>query len=120
MLASKITGVQVRMHTFTGLVFPTSSGIKRRILMATDWLTCVYATHIIPEGEGVKNDLLSNGITRKPIKVLGYGNVRGIDLERFNPNIEELRHKAAEIKKTEYSPSFLSVDLYVTRALMNL
>ncbi|MBD5232781.1 MAG: glycosyltransferase family 4 protein [Bacteroidales bacterium] len=99
MLASKITGVPVRMHTFTGLVFPTSTGLKRRILMATDWLTCACATHIIPEGEGVKSDLLNNGITRKPIKVLGYGNCRGIDLERFNPGNEELRHKAAEIKE---------------------
>ena len=53
--------------------------------MATDWLTCACATHIIPEGEGVKNDLLSHHITRKPIKVLGYGNVKGIDMEHYNP-----------------------------------
>ena len=55
--------------------------------MATDWLTCACATHIIPEGEGVKNDLLNHHITRKPIKVLGYGNVRGIDLEHYNPSL---------------------------------
>ena len=52
--------------------------------MLTDALTCWCATHVIPEGEGVKNDLLTNGITRKPMKVLGYGNVRGIDLEKFS------------------------------------
>lgn len=98
MMAGKLTGVPVRVHMFTGLVFPTSTGLKRRILMFTDWLTCACATHVLPEGEGVKRDLLENRITRKPIKVLGYGNCRGIDLERFDrtPEVmalaEKLRH----------------------------
>ena len=86
MLSAWLARVPRRVHTFTGLVWPTSSGMKRRILMATDWITCACATHIIPEGEGVKNDLLNHHITRKPIKVLGYGNVMGIDLEHYNPN----------------------------------
>ena len=88
MVAAWLTRVPVRVHTFTGLVFPTATGLKRRILMATDWLTCACATHVIPEGEGVKNDLLNNGITKKPLRVLGYGNVRGIDLSYFcNDNV---------------------------------
>ena len=84
MVAGWLTRVPVRVHTFTGLIFPTATGLQRRILMATDALTCFCATHIIPEGEGVKADLLNNGITKKPLKVLGYGNVRGIDLNRFS------------------------------------
>lgn len=85
MIASWLCRVPVRIHTFTGLVWPTAKGIQRRILMATDWLTCACATHIIPEGEGVKADLLNHHITSKPIKVLGYGNVRGVDMEYFKP-----------------------------------
>ncbi len=84
MVAAWLARVPVRIHTFTGLVFPTATGLKRRILMTTDWLTCACATHVIPEGEGVKADLLNNGITRKPIKVLGYGNIKGIDLDYYN------------------------------------
>lgn len=99
MLAGWFTRVPVRVHTFTGLVFPTSTGVKRRILMATDWLTCACATHVIPEGEGVKNDLLNHKITKKDIKVLGYGNVKGIDLEYFNPDIPEVVEKAGQIRK---------------------
>ena len=91
MMAGWLTGVPVRVHTFTGLVWPTTSGLKRRILMATDWLTCACATHIIPEGEGVKNDLLNHSITHKPIKVLGYGNIKGIDLEHYNPELFDKR-----------------------------
>lgn len=88
MMAAWLARVPIRIHTFTGLVFPTSTGLKRRILMATDRLTCACATHIIPEGEGVKADLLNNHITRKPLRVLGYGNVCGIDLEFFKPDLE--------------------------------
>ena len=40
---------------------------------------------MIPEGQGVLNDLKNGGITKKPMKVLGYGNVRGVDMERFSP-----------------------------------
>ena len=84
MVAAWMAGVPVRVHTFTGLLFPTAIGLKRKILMATDWITCACATYIIPEGEGVKNDLLNNSITKKPIKVLGYGSCRGIDLTQFD------------------------------------
>ncbi|MBQ6167372.1 MAG: glycosyltransferase family 4 protein [Muribaculaceae bacterium] len=85
MVAGWLAGVPRRVHTFTGLVWPTSTGLKRRVLMATDWITCACATHIIPEGEGVKSDLLNHHITRKPLKVLGYGNVKGIDMSIFDP-----------------------------------
>ncbi len=99
MVAAWLCRVPVRVHTFTGLVFPTSTGLKRRVLMATDWLTCACATHIIPEGEGVKADLLNNGITKKPIHVLGYGNVMGIDLNRFDPENPEIAEAAKPLRK---------------------
>ncbi len=100
MMAAWVARVPRRVHTFTGLVFPTSTGLKRRILMGTDWLTCACATHIIPEGEGVKRDLLNNKITRKPLKVLGYGNCQGIDLVRFDRTPEVMEH-AAEIRDAD-------------------
>ena len=80
MMAAWMAGVPVRVHTFTGLVFPTAVGGKRKILMMTDRLTCACATHIIPEGEGVKNDLLNNGITKSQLKYWATETVRGIDL----------------------------------------
>ena len=107
MVAGWLTGVPVRVHTFTGLVFPTATGLKRRILMATDWLTCACATHVIPEGVGVKNDLLCNGITRKPLKVLGYGNVMGVDMNRFSRRPEVM--KIAEDIRDEAMFTFLTV-----------
>ena len=100
MMAAWLAGVPVRVHTFTGLVFPTATGLKRKILMLTDRLTCACATHVIPEGVGVKDDILRNGITKKPMKVLGYGNVRGLDLARFDRR-PEVMTLAQEIRKAD-------------------
>lgn len=85
MLAARIAGVPVRVHTFTGLLFPTSTGLRRMLLKTTDRITCAAASHIIPEGEGVKADIEAAGITGKTMRVLGHGNVRGVDLDHYSP-----------------------------------
>ena len=103
MMAAWLTGVPVRIHTFTGLVWPTAAGLKRKILMATDWINCACATHVIPEGRGVLEDLKNHNVCRKPMRVLGYGNVRGVDMERFNPA------RFADVEKDESKFSFVFV-----------
>lgn len=85
MVAAKLTGVPIRIHTFTGLVWPTAVGLKKKVLMITDKILCSCATHIIPEGKGVLNDLKNNGVCKKPMQVLGFGNVMGVNIEKFNP-----------------------------------
>ena len=100
MIASWMARVPVRVHTFTGLVFPTAKGMTKRLLMTTDRLTCACATHVIPEGQGVLNDLKNNGITSKPMKVLGYGNVMGVDMKRFSRR-PEVMEKAALLQKED-------------------
>ncbi len=90
MVAGKLAGVPVRMHTFTGLIFPNEEGYMKGILILMDRILCHCATKIIPEGEGVKNDLLKYGITRKPLEIIANGNVNGIDLDYFeNENVSE-------------------------------
>lgn len=84
MLAGKMAGVPIRMHTFTGLIFPTRTGAMQKLLIKMDQLLCWAATNIYPEGNGVKNDLLKYKITSKPLKVLANGNVNGIDLTYFS------------------------------------
>lgn len=84
MLAAKMAGVPVRIHTFTGVIFPAKKGMMQKVLIAMDRLLCWAATTIIPEGQGVKKDLLAYKITTKPLKVLANGNVNGIDTSFFN------------------------------------
>ena len=84
MLAAWLTHVPVRMHTFTGLVFPTSTGLKRRILILMDKLICACATYVNPEGQGVADDLKRFGVTKKPLHIIANGNVRGIDMAYYD------------------------------------
>lgn len=84
MLAAKMAGVPIRMHTFTGLIFPSKTGVFQQLLIKMDQLLCWAATHIYPEGNGVKHDLENYKITSKPLQVLANGNVNGIDVEFFS------------------------------------
>lgn len=86
MLAAKFAGVPIRMHMFTGLLFPTMKGFSQKIFIKMDQLLCWAATNIYPEGNGVKQDLINYNITSKPLKVLANGNVNGIDLDFFHQN----------------------------------
>ena len=81
MIASWIARVPVRVHTFTGLVFPTATGMTKKVLMATDWLTCACATHVIPEGQG-------------------YGNVMGVDMKYYSRR-PEVMDKSALLRKED-------------------
>jgi glycosyltransferase involved in cell wall biosynthesis len=107
MLSGKMAGVPIRVHTFTGLIFPTRKGVIQKVLINMDRLLCSAATHIYPEGEGVKKDLIDYKITSKYLKVIGNGNVNGIDLEYFSPDQvseahKELLKKGLNIKNEDF------------------
>lgn len=85
MTAAWLAGVKVRMHTFTGLIFPWRKGMMHHLLKATDRLTCLFASVVNPEGPGVKRLLEEAGVTRKPMHIIANGNINGVDLERFVP-----------------------------------
>jgi glycosyltransferase involved in cell wall biosynthesis len=86
MIAAMISGVPVRIYTVTGLRFegfPRSA--KRSLLINMERITCFFATHVIPEGNGVREALIQHKITKKPLKVIGHGNINGIDTAFFSP-----------------------------------
>lgn len=98
MIAAWITRVPVRIHTFTGLVFPTATGMMQRLLIMMDRITCYCATCINPEGEGVKRDLQRFRITSKPLHIIANGNVRGVDMSYYN-RTQEVMEKVSGIKQ---------------------
>lgn len=114
MIAARIVGVPVRLHTFTGLLFPTAKGIKKIIFTYCDKVICRCATNIVAEGHGVRNDLVTNKLTRKEIRVLGYGNVRGIDLDYYKAT-PEIISKSVQIRKDIGADENCFVFLYVGR-----
>lgn len=117
MLAGWITRVPVRMHTFTGLVFPTATGFKQKILIAMDRLTCACATHINPEGNGVKNDLIKYKITAKPLHIIANGNISGIDLAHYQRTTEVI--SKAQLYRDELSFTFCFVGRMVREKGIN-
>jgi glycosyltransferase involved in cell wall biosynthesis len=105
MLAAKMAGVPIRIHTFTGLIFPSKKGMLQQLLIAMDRLLCWAATNIIPEGNGVKNDLITYKITAKPLVVLANGNVNGIDTHYFSPEVIPAKEKENLRKALQLEPS---------------
>lgn len=95
MLASRLCRVPVRVHSFTGLIFPTATGMRRRMLEWVDRIIAGAATHVVPEGEGVRRDLSENKITRKSMPLIANGNIAGVDLAYFNPDAADLPEQAA-------------------------
>lgn len=95
MLAAFFCRVPVRVHTFTGLIFPTQKGIKQRVLVWVDRLICACATVVVPEGGGVKKDLQRFRVTRKPLEVIGFGNIAGVSTDFFSRSNPQLVGRGA-------------------------
>lgn len=94
MLAAWLCRVPVRIHTFTGLIFPSHTGLKQALLIGVDRLICTCANQVIPEGDGVKKDLQRYRITKKPLNVIGYGNIAGVNTNYFNADADGLAQQS--------------------------
>src|SRR5690554_3439287 len=117
MLAAKFAGVPVRIHMFTGLIFPTKTGFMQKLLIKMDKLLCWAATDIIPEGNGVKQDLIGYNITKKPLNILANGNVNGIDIDYYNSthyNTEQKQSLKKELNIQENDFLFVFVGRLVS------
>jgi glycosyltransferase involved in cell wall biosynthesis len=99
MVAGLINRVPVRVHTFTGLIFPTAVGLKRLVLMAVDRVIACGATHVVPESQGVLRDLQEHRITRKRLEVIGYGNIAGVDTAWFHRDAPGVQSAAKQLRK---------------------
>ena len=91
--------IPIRIHTFTGLIFPYRNSFIRYILSIIDSLICKLNTHIIAEGQGVKKLLLENKITNKNINIIGNGNIAGVDTKFYNPEKFKQNKKILELTK---------------------
>ncbi|WP_282035620.1 glycosyltransferase family 4 protein [Saccharicrinis aurantiacus] len=112
MIAGYLANVPIRIHTFTGLIFPYRNGPFRYLLINMDRLTCLFATKIIPEGQGVKSDLIKHRITKKPLNIIANGNVNGIDIDYFKQELVSDEQKIKlkeelEIKHGDFIFSFV-------------
>ena len=86
MMAAKMAGVPVRLHTVAGMPLMETSGTKRKILEQVERLTYSFATQVYPNSEGLKRIILDHSFSKpEKLKVLGEGSSNGIDTIYFNP-----------------------------------
>jgi glycosyltransferase involved in cell wall biosynthesis len=97
MIAAKITCVPHRIYSVTGLRYEGCSGFMRWLLMTMERISCLCANKVIPEGNGVKNTLIRDHITNKPLEVVLNGNINGVDMQHYS--VESVSQSKAEIRK---------------------
>ncbi|MGB7842747.1 MAG: glycosyltransferase family 4 protein [Salinimicrobium sp.] len=86
MLAAKMAGVPIRLHTVAGMPLMETTGVKRKILNTVEKITYHLATKVYPNSHGLKDIILAEGFAREEkLKVLGKGSSNGIDTQYFDP-----------------------------------
>ena len=111
MIAAWIDRVPHRIYTVTGLRYQGAGGIGRVILKTMERLTCLFANKVIPEGEGVKQTLVRDNITHKPLEVIHHGNINGINtavfsVEATHASREDIRQRL-KIEDDEFAFVFI-------------
>jgi glycosyltransferase involved in cell wall biosynthesis len=98
MLAAKLAGVKLRVHTIAGLRYVTTKGFARKVLVFMEKLTGKAATHVWPNSNSLKQFIVENKLV-KPAKleVIGFGSSNGVRLARYSVAALD----AKKIKETE-------------------
>jgi glycosyltransferase involved in cell wall biosynthesis len=88
-IAGWVSRVPVRIHTFTGQVWATKTGLSRLFLKSMDWCVNKLNTLCLTDSLSQSQYLFDNGISflGKPLKILSKGSLSGVDLARFNADI---------------------------------
>ena len=88
MLAAKLAGVNIRLHTVAGLPLMESTGNKRKVLNFVEKLTYSCATKVYPNSQGLYDFILTEKLGKADkIEVIGNGSSNGIDVNNFDPNL---------------------------------
>ncbi|MAL60758.1 MAG: glycosyltransferase family 1 protein [Flavobacteriaceae bacterium] len=86
MLAAKLAGVPIRLHTVAGLPLLEASGLKRFLLNSVEKLTYSCATKVYPNSVGLFNIILEQKFCKKEkLMVISNGSSNGMDIHYFNP-----------------------------------
>jgi glycosyltransferase involved in cell wall biosynthesis len=87
MMASKLAGVPIRMHTVAGLPLLEIQGKKRKLLNFVEKITYACATKVYPNSFELKDIIIIEGFCNpQKLKVLGNGSSNGINTSYFDPS----------------------------------
>lgn len=98
MLAARLAGVPVRMHTFTGQIWANKKGWKRAALKMFDKLIVAFATHILVDSPSQRDFLVAEGVLPQGKgEVIGHGSICGVDKHRFRADTQVREAVRAEL-----------------------
>ena len=96
MIAAKLAGVKVRIHTLAGIPYMAAEGGKKSLLEKMEKITYSYASHVWPNSLGLKNFVIENNLCpSEKLTVIGKGSSNGVDLEKFNRGVLKENHLVA-------------------------
>jgi glycosyltransferase involved in cell wall biosynthesis len=108
MLAAWIVRVPLRVHSFTGQVWVTKTGIKRIILKQFDRLIAMFSTHNIVDSPSQRDFLITEKVISPEMSyVFRNGSISGVDIKRFRPNQEVRAKIRKQLNVTESAVIFL-------------
>ena len=85
MLAAKMAGVKLRVHTVAGLRYVTTTGFSRKILVFMERLTGKAATHVWPNSHSLRKFMEDNKLVKpSKLEVIGWGSSNGVRLSRYS------------------------------------
>ncbi|MEB2775470.1 glycosyltransferase family 4 protein [Algoriphagus sp. D3-2-R+10] len=96
MIAAKLAGVHVRIHTLAGIPFMAAEGGKKGLLEKMEKVTYNSSTHVWPNSNGLKKFVLEKNLCpSEKLTVIGKGSTNGVDLEKFNRGVLKENHLVA-------------------------
>lgn len=96
MIAAKLAGVNVRIHTLAGIPYMAAEGGKKSLLEKMEKITYSYASHVWPNSFGLKNFVIENNLCpSEKLTVIGKGSSNGVDLGKFNRGVLKENHLVA-------------------------
>jgi len=112
MLAATLARVPLRTHIFTGQVWATRTGWKRRLLRAADRWMARLATHVLADSPSQRGFMVAEEVAKaEKIGVLGEGSICGVDGKRFRPDAD----RRASIRQAQGIPEDAVVFLFLGR-----
>jgi len=123
MLAAKLAGVPIRLHTVAGLPLMETTGAKRKILNFVEKLTYALATKMYPNSKGLYDIIVEEKFASpSKLKVLGKGSSNGIDTSYFDPSkySEEFKFQLKqELKLPDANVVFIFIGRLVSEKGIN-
>lgn len=93
LVAGKLASIPNRIYYIHGLRYEGAVGIKQKILVTMEKISCFCATEIIAVSKGVQ-EIVTRDLTSKKVKIIRYGSANGIiiqDFLEFSSKPEELK-----------------------------